>query len=99
MAFSRSMAQVPILGRVAPVHRGIFVLNALLAALSSVVLAAGTDFTITGVVHVGGKTHEHAVVWLDAAARVPGDALPRLDRLLQDFRWDRIDRVFANPAA
>lgn len=25
--------------------------------------------------------------------------LPRLNRLLQDFRWDRIDRVFATPAA
>jgi polysaccharide deacetylase family protein (PEP-CTERM system associated) len=25
--------------------------------------------------------------------------LPRLKRLLQDFRWDRIDRVFATPAS
>lgn len=25
--------------------------------------------------------------------------LPRLQRLLQDFRWDRIDRVFATPAS
>jgi polysaccharide deacetylase family protein (PEP-CTERM system associated) len=25
--------------------------------------------------------------------------LPRLSRLLHDFRWDRMDRVFANPAA